>query len=198
MHRWPTATVAARMCIGWLTMRGSSPCVVAARILPAARFRALVPLLLSMMVPTRAHARVDTSLAAALQHASRIRVQLAGQRRFEGSFQELTPTHLRFRAIVRPTVQRAYFADLNVARESISRLWVRDGSHWRIGALVGGLALGLIGFGVAMAFVGDSDTPGCSGPACVVGATAVFGAAGAVGGELVGTLVIRWRPVWPP
>jgi hypothetical protein len=135
-----------------------------------------------------------------LQNASRIRVEFVDQRRLEGVFQELTPTHLLLRAIVRPTVQRAHFADLEVPRDSLSRIWVRDGSHWKLGALVGGTALGLAGFGIGMKFKGDSDTPSCSEHAvpCVAGATAGFGLVGAVTGGLLGAVIIRWRLVWPP
>jgi hypothetical protein len=133
-----------------------------------------------------------------LRGASRIRVAFTDGTNLEGQFRALTPTHLAFRAIVRPTVQRAYFAEVAAPHDSLSRIWVRDGSHWQIGALVGGLGLGLFGFAVAMAFVGDLDSPGCDGYGCVVGATAGFGAVGAVAGGLFGALVIRWRLVWPP
>ena len=140
---------------------------------------------------------MDSGLAPVLQHASRIRVAFTDGTNLEGQFRALTPTHLAFRATVRPTVHRAYFAEVAAPHDSLSRIWVRDGSHWRTGALFGGLALGLLGFGAAMAFVGDLDSPGCDGFGCVVGATAGFGAAGAVVGGLFGALVMRWRLVWP-
>jgi hypothetical protein len=125
-------------------------------------------------------------------------VEFVDRSRLEGRFQDLTRSHIRFQAIVRPTVQRAHFADLAVPRDSLSRIRVRDGSHWKIGALGGGVALALLGFDVGMTFKDDTDAPGCSGTGCVVGATAVFGAAGALAGGLLGALIIRWRLVWPP
>ncbi|HEX9632842.1 MAG TPA: hypothetical protein VGA02_10290 [Gemmatimonadales bacterium] len=141
---------------------------------------------------------MDSALRLVLQEGRRIRVEFTDRVRQEGRFQQLAADTLRFRAIMRPTFHTAYFAERQVRLDSLSRIWVHDGSRWRIGALVGGAALGLVGFGVAMAFQGDSDTPGCSGFGCVVGAIAVFGSVGAVTGGLLGALVIRWRLVWPP
>jgi hypothetical protein len=154
---------------------------------------------LLLAVPlSAARAQSDSALVAVLQSAHRIRVELADHRAFDGAFRELTPTGFRFRAIVRPNVQEAYFAEMQVPRDSLSRIWVRSGSHWRIGAVIGGVTLGLMGFAAGMTFEGDTDTPGCSGGGCVIGATALFGAVGAVAGGLLGAVFPRWRLVWSP
>jgi hypothetical protein len=141
---------------------------------------------------------VDSAIVPALRDARRIRLELTGQTRLEGRFQELAPSHLGVRAIVRPTIHKSYFAERQVPLDSLSRIWVQDGSHWQTGALVGGATLGVVGFLLGMTFKGDLDTPSCSGNAvrCVAGGTAMLGAVGAVSGGLLGALFMRWRLVW--
>jgi len=194
------------MCTGWWNTPSSSRCRAAAALSRTAPARVAVAILLSFLPLSEGRAQVeattrqvDTTIQTMLQNASRIRVEFTDRRRFDGVFQELTPTQFRFRAIVRPTVQRAYFADLDVPRDSLSRIWVRSGSHWQLGALVGAAALGLTGFALGMAFKDDLDTPCSSNPSgCVAQATAVAATAGALTGGLLGAVIPRWRLVWPP
>jgi hypothetical protein len=163
-----------------------------------ARLTLAVPLLLWAVPWLGLKAQVDSAVIPALRDARRIRLELANRVRFEGRFQELSASTLSFQAIVRPTIHESYFAERQVPLDSLSRIWVQDGSHWRTGALVGGAAVGLFGFLVGMTFQGDLDTPTCSQNAggCVVGLTAAGAALGAVSGGLLGALFIRWRLVW--
>jgi hypothetical protein len=193
--------IASRTITGLWTMRCSSGreagfARTAARIrLPLARCA-----LLYVLATPAARAQSDSALLLVLQRAHRIRVEFADQRRVDGTFQQLTPTQLRFRAIVRPTVQSAYFADLEVLRDSITRIWVRAGSHWKTGAIVGATALGASGFYLGMKFKDDTDTPDCSNQPvkCVAGTTLVGVLAGGIAGGLFGAVLERWSLVWPP
>lgn len=121
-------------------------------------------------------------------------MQFTDQRAFDGIFQELTPTQLRFRAIVRPSVQEAHFADLAIPRDSLSRIWVRSGTHWRTGAFVGAGAFAVMGF-LFMVQVGPNCE--CNQAAFVAYAPAAFALSGAVLGGVAGSLFSRWRVVWP-
>jgi hypothetical protein len=155
------------------------------------RWAVALPFLIFSLPVTGAQAQIDSAIVTALRDARRIRVELTDRGRLQGVFYDLAPTHLGVRVIVRPTIHESYFADRLVTRDSLARIWVRDGSHWRTGALVGGAAFGVVGFILGMKF-----HPSCGGAACVGGATVWGGGLGAVSGGLLGTLFIRWRLVW--
>lgn len=148
----------------------------------------------------RARGRSQTRLwPFALLNAQRIRVESLDRRRLEGVFQELAPAHFRFHAIVHETRANTYFADFEVPRDSLSRIWVRNGTHWRTGALIGAATLAVVGLGAGMAYKGDPNVTYCleHPGGCVAGATLTGAVSGAIVGGLLGALVVRWRLVWP-
>jgi hypothetical protein len=155
--------------------------------------------LLLLAIPVGgAPAQVSPAIVPALRDARRVRLELTSRARIEAVFQDLTPTELRVRAIVHPTIHESYFAERRIALDSLSRIWVQDGTHWRTGAYIGAATFGAFGFALAWKFKRDPQFPGCSrDPAgCVLGATIGGAALGAVSGGLMGALLMRWRLVW--
>jgi len=159
---------------------------------------ATIPLLASLLLAgtaTSTLGQVDSAFWAGLPPGRRLKVEVAGEVRLEARLRAVDSAAVRLRAVLRPTLERAVFADTSIAHRVVSRVWVQDGTHWRRGAMIGAAVTAVFATAVMVTFWGDNDVPFDESRAPISFAVAV--ASGGLVGAGGGLLVMRWRRVWP-
>ena len=130
---------------------------------------------------------VPAARAAALSRRQVVKVHTATGERFYGTFVSLTTDSLVLTAATPGRLRP-------VALAAVDTLWVRQGSAALPGALVGALTLASIGALLEFALCDCDTRTGWDQAAPVATRGAVIGAAVGAG---LGTLVSRWRRVFP-
>jgi hypothetical protein len=157
-----------------------------------------IPVLVSLLLAgaaTSTLAQVDSAFWAGLPPGRRLKIEAAGAGRLEARLQAADSAAVRLRAVLRPTLERAVFADTSIAHQAVSGVWVQDGTHWRRGAVIGAAVTAVFVAAVMVTFWGDNDVPfdESRAPLSFAAGVAVGGLLGAGGG----LFVMRWRRVWP-
>jgi hypothetical protein len=159
----------------------------------------MIPLLVSLLLAgmaTSTFAQVDSAFWAGLPPGRRLKVEVSGKGRLEARLRGADSTAVRLRAVLRPSLERAVFADTSLAHRTVSGVWVQDGTHWRRGAVIGAAVAAVFAAAVMATFWGDNDVPFDESRAPISFAVAV--ASGGLVGAGGGLFVMRWRRVWPP
>jgi hypothetical protein len=153
----------------------------------------LLCIVLSVTAPRAGLCQAERPLSA-LPPKTEIKVQLLDSTTVVGRLRALEQRRLLLRAVVRPSATRAYFDDRTVPLDSVAGAWVRSGTRWKRGGVIGA-AMGA----AAMLIYLRIDLDMQDGSHCHVGcwiAAPLFGASfGAPVGFLVGHQFTVWKPL---
>ncbi len=123
-----------------------------------------------------------------------LRLQLLGSTMVVGRLVVLEPGRIRLNTIVRSGLTDSRLVARSVVLDSITAMWVRSGTRWKLGAGIGAAA-GSAGLLLVVGIAAESQ----DGSRCSTWCWTSAAAGGALGGAFLGALVghqfVVWRPV---
>jgi hypothetical protein len=121
-----------------------------------------------------------------------LRLQLADSSIVTGRLLAWETQQIHLHEIVRRSVTDARLVRRAVPHDSVARAWVREGSYWKRGAILG-LVAGTVSMFVTLHVAVDELECGPAKWKCVWSSVGVGGLPGAALGALIGGGTIRWR-----
>ena len=141
----------------------------------------------------RASCQVEL-LASGITQNTELRIRLADSTMLRGWFVAWQPGAILLNAMVRSSVHHLRLVPRTVALESVSAAWVRSGTRWKRGALVGAV-IGAAGMATGFAIALQTQDPSSCSAGCWAEVLGIGTATGAALGGLVGYQFVIWRPL---
>jgi hypothetical protein len=150
----------------------------------------ITPLLLTACLCAGVTVRGD----AQAERNARHRVLLVDSTVLQGRLVAWEANGMVLSRIVRPTSSESELVQRVLPLDSIAAAWVRSGTHWKQGGVIGTVVGAVGAVGVGLVTLETQDGSSCD-TWCWTSATAAGAAAGALLGAFVGHQFGVWRPL---